>query len=99
MIVEHLITKQVEPGKRRLFFHAYNDSEKPHGGKIEVKLLMGPLELKQINAFSQAVPPDTRSVFWADVPVVVAKTFRSFSWSWGSHQGDGVKSKKFEKLN
>ncbi len=98
MIVEHLVTKRVEKGKRRLFFRCHNDDQKPFGGKIEIDLLLLGKPIKKINAYSEPLQPGVYSVFYADVSTIVANSWGSFSWSWGKYAGTGEKSDKFEKV-
>jgi len=98
MKIEHLVTKRIQKGQRRLFFHCKNESAKPFGGKIEVKLLAGFVPVKKITAFADAITPGFYSVFYADVPVALSALWTSFSWSWGMYEGEGEKSDKFEKV-
>lgn len=98
MNVKHLVTKRVEKGKRRLFFQLHNDSQKPFGGKVEVKLLAGIVPVRKISAFADAITPGFYSVFFVDVPTALATLWSSFSWSWGTYEGKGEKSGKFERV-
>lgn len=98
MKVEHVVTKRVQSGKRRLFFRCHNNGQMPFGGKIEIELAVFGKTISKINAYNEAIAPGFYSNFYADVPTVIAEMWSSFRWSWGSNSGKGDKSKKFEKV-
>ena len=91
MEINHLITKKIEKGSRRLFFQLVNDSGQPMKGSVlmDLRWLLGSSFNINID-IEKVINNGEKAFIYFDMPEITAKRWKSMEWVW--HDGD----KKFQ---